>query len=1145
MSKADTHKAFPRLRGEQADASHPASSDVWLSASAGTGKTQVLTARVLRLLLHDARPESILCLTFTKAGAAEMANRINEILGAWVRLPSNLLFKDLEALGEESGPEARAKARTLFARVLDARGSGLRIQTIHSFCQSLLAGFPAEASLIPGFRAIEGREEAALAQSVLAEMVADAERSGQVSLIRRLQQLSRRLGEDGTRRLLERSARDPEAMEALGPAQGIESWVRRTLSNGIEDIEGTVTTACSDGGFDRESLDRVRLLNVEWRTKAGTPNASGQKSAKIISDWLRFDNAQRYAALGDLRLAWQTSDDTRRITIPEDPDYTRLVDGLDDWLLRLLQLKSAAEIAPHLANALAVGQTYARAYADAKRAAGVVDFNDLIKHTVKLLETRGMGDWIRYKLDQTTDHVLVDEAQDTNARQWDIVKAIAGEFYAGEGARTGTVRTLFTVGDYKQAIFGFQGTDPKEFEKAKAHFSDLAASAERDVLDLSLAQSFRSGRPVLDVVNQLIETISPAAMGLDAPPRRHISARAGQSGSVTLWSPVEPNLPGVEDDGAEESWLSDAELKFSSDLAERIWSWTRGPDRLRLRNEGRDAEPGDVLILVRKRGDLARTIVSRLYEADVPVAGVDRLTLNAPIAVQDLMSCIRFALQPDDDLNLAALLVSPLLGWSQDDLYDRGKLRAGVSLWQHLGEHKPQELLDLLGMADLTTPHRFLEDILSGPMEGRRKLLARLGDEARDPVEELTNQALAFEREATPSLQGFVDWFDRGAVEIKRDSAQSGGAVRVMTVHGAKGLQAPIVILADATSDPDFKTSRDLDWAVDERLCLPIFRPRKEDLAGSLKVSAEASDAREREENWRLLYVALTRAEEYLFIGGALKPRQQKNGMGENCWHVQVDRAMAAMGISQIDGTRTFAHLEDEPKPSGAAGKDETAKVEMPEWLRKPAPQEARPPRPLAPSVILPVDTVSDPPPSSEMKQAAERGALLHSLFERLPAVDPARRAESAERWLRDSAGVTDAAMRQALLVDALRVIDEPHFAAIFEPDALAEAPLAGVVEGQVIAGTVDRLLVNEAEVLVVDFKTGRRVPASADTISPHHKAQMAAYAAVLRGIFPDHEVRAALLYTSGPKLIHLSGADLEPYKPGYHNQQDNLAAAG
>lgn len=1140
---ADTihHKAFPTLKGEQAEASHPESGDVWLSASAGTGKTQVLTARVLRLLLHDSPPESILCLTFTKAGAAEMANRINEILGAWVRLPPDLLYRDLEALGEASGPEARAKARTLFAKVLDARGGGLRIQTIHSFCQSLLGGFPAEAGLIPGFRAIEGREEETLAQTVLAQMVADAETGGQLGLIDRLQRLSLRLGEDAARAHLDRCARDPEAMEAL--EGGIEARVRRWLNLGELDPEALLLAACTDGGFDRAALDQLRTMNQEWGT------ATGIKRVEAISDWLAMQPEERLRKITVLTEVWATTEGEIRSfkkgKAPTDDGYVPLAEALFEHFNGLLELRLLARTADDIANALIVGQAYSRSYSEAKRAQGVVDFNDLIRHTVKLLDKNGIGDWIRYKLDQATDHVLVDEAQDTNARQWDIVKAIAGEFYAGEGAKAGVVRTLFTVGDYKQAIFGFQGTDPREFEKAKAHFSNLAGGADREVGDLSLVHSFRSGRAVLDVVNQVIETVSPAAMGLDKAPDPHVSARVGQSGSVTLWPPVRPEQAEEESEEAEEKWLADSELKLAADIARKVKDWTHGQNRLRLRNEARDAEPGDVLILVRKRGELARTIVSRLHEAGVPVAGVDRLTLNAPIVVQDLMSCIRFVLQPDDDLNLAALLVSPLLGWSQDELYERGKHRKGVSLWQHLGDYKPQPLLNLLGAADLSTPHRFLEEILSGPMQGRRKLIARLGEEARDPVEELLNQALAFEREVTPSLQLFVDWFDRGQVEVKRDSAQSGGAVRVMTVHGAKGLQAPIVVLADATSDPDFKQSRELDWRADEHLSLPIFRPRKGELAGSLKTSAEASDARDAEENWRLLYVALTRAEEHLFVGGALKSRQLENGMGEKCWHLQVDRAMTALGVAEFEGERTLVHHEDEPAKLRAATPEAAQTVSLPEWSSQPAPEEARPPRPLAPSAILPADNVADPPPSIDMRKAAERGILLHGLFERLPAVDPRRRSERADHWLRVSAGVENAEDRRSLVADVLRVLDDPTFAAIFAPDALAEAPLAGVVGGQVIAGTVDRLLVSDTMVLVIDFKTGRRVPTSADAVSAHHKAQMAAYVAVLRGIFPDREVRAALLYTAGPNLIQLTDSDLEPHKPGFHGQQDNLATAG
>jgi ATP-dependent helicase/nuclease subunit A len=768
----------------------------------------------------------------------------------------------------------------------------------------------------------------------------------------------------------------------------------------------------------------------------------------------------------------------------------------------------------------------------------VVDFNDLIRSTVRLLKTPGIGEWIKFKLDQQVDHILVDEAQDTNAAQWDIVKALAEEFFAGDGAKSPRGRTLFTVGDFKQAIFGFQGTDPHEFAVAGAHFATLAAAAEQEMLPLSLSQSFRSSQPILDVTDAVLGELGPDALGLPEAPERHISALKG-SGSVTVLPPV--NSVSDEEEAEEgDDRLGDAELKWATTLAETVQGWTNGG--LHLRSQDRPVEPGDVMILVRSRGELARLIVSRLHEAGVPVAGVDRLRLNAPIAVQDLLACIRFALQPRDDLSLACILVSPLIGWTQEQLYERAKAR-NVGLWQHLGDSKPEELRIMLDRADRATPYQFLESILSDPLiEGRKRLIARLGEEARDPIEELLNAALSFETQAMPSLQLFLDWFDRGDVDIKRDPAKPENAVRVMTVHGAKGLQAPVVLLADATGDPNFKRKTDLDWQVEDGHKIPLFRPKSAERVGSLATSADVQDAREMEEHWRLLYVAMTRAEEHLFVGGALKPKQQAKGMSDDCWHVRMEQALLALGHAKDDaGVIALVHEEKLGSKRGQEEAIERWWGALPDWAVQKAAQEARPPRPLAPSALGAPDMEASPPPSDERRKAAQRGIWLHSLFERLPGVVPADRRTAALRWL---ARLTDVTTAEELADLAISIIDQPSFAAIFSSDALAEAPLAGVVEGQVIAGTVDRLLVTDDAVLVVDFKTGRRVPRDAAAVSTHHKAQMGAYAAVLQGIFPGRTVRAALLYTSGPTLIELTAETLAAHKPGFSEPNQEFADA-
>lgn len=1138
--------ALPELAGVQAQATAPGA-NIWLSASAGTGKTHVLSARVLRLLLNDVSPEAILCLTFTKAGASEMAERIHERLGAWVTMERSALNRELFALGEPNDDEAVRKARRLFARMLDARGGGLRIQTIHAFCQTILGAFPTEAGLAPGFRPLEGREESALAQQVLADLVDRALREGRTSLIERLERLALRLGEEGARAFLRRCAGAPDAMLALGMGpDAITAQVRRWLCGDIEDPAGWLVNACSDGLLELVPITEVRDANAQWKTKAGGPVVEGARIADILNAFLAAGAEERVALLSSLESIWLNGKGKERKAKVDAPGYADKLAQLRVWAEKCVAVFRGHQFSEILSNALILGQEYSALYAEAKRASGLVDFGDQIRATVKLLGTPGIGDWIRYKLDQSIDHLLVDEAQDTNAAQWQIVKSLTEEFFAGEGAKT-VRRTLFTVGDYKQAIFGFQGTDPREFAAAQRHFDEAAEGADDVLHSLSLARSFRSSQVVLDLVDAVIDQVTPEALGLEAPDPRHVS-NPKSAGSVTLWRPYGADAQASADDDeaddeAGDDVLDDVILGFARDLAAQVRRWVDG--ELCLGTPLRAVRPGEIMILVRSRSTLARTIVSQLYQAGVSVAGVDRLRLNTPLVVQDLLACIRFALQPGDDLALAALLVSPLIGWSQEDLlkYSVGRKR---TLWAHLRATLDTEQLQLpyalLAMADLTTPYRFLETILSGPLQGRKRLLARLGGEARDPIDELLNAALAFESDTGPSLQLFLDWFDRGDVEIKRDSSKPENAVRVMTVHGAKGLQAPVVILADATSNPDFKRKTDLDWSPEPGLTIPLFRPRKSELLGTLADAAKEQDDAERREHWRLLYVAMTRAEQHLFIGGALTKRQRTGdkGIGKDCWYTRIETAFATLSPqTRADGALTLACTGSEPNKNDPAQGDE-AETAPPSWLTMPAPAEARPPRPLAPST-LGADDEASPPPTPAMQAAAQRGRQLHALLERLPALAPEQRASAAHNWLEHSEGIADADTRAELVTIATALIAGPEFAPLFAPEALAEAPLAGVVDGLVISGTVDRLLITDEALWLIDYKTGRYVPSRAETAPRAHLRQMAAYAALLAAIFPGRAIRAGLLYTHGPKLISLSPALLAQHKPGLGMQQQEL----
>ncbi len=1140
--KARSFAPHAALRAEQKAASDPAE-HVWLSASAGTGKTYVLSARVLRLLLRGVAPDAILCLTFTKSGAAEMAERVHTRLAGWVRLDGPALAAELKTLDEDFGPASIAVARTLFANVLESRGGGLRIMTIHAFCQTLLAGFPLEAGISPGFRPLEGREEALLAQNVLSELIVTAEREGDARLLGDVRAMSMRLGEDGVVAFLKRAAPALETLEALGP--GVEATVRRAMDVPAEYSFDDLVAACADDGFDRQALLDLSAALDRWGSKRATERGTR------IAGWLLGTAEQRAAELPALARAWCKADGTLfagKGWVPDDPGYDALVEKLDAWCRSHLERAGRAALAADTTAALRAAQRFARAYADAKRARGLVDFDDQIRLTRALLVEPGMGDWIRYKLDSATDHILVDESQDTNRAQWDIVDALAAEFWTGEGARGDRSRTIFAVGDYKQAIYGFQGTDPRHYERAGLAFDLKAVNANQTLRRLSVNRSFRSSPPVLAVVDAVLDALQPEALGLIDASAPHVSANGGP-GEVVILPPVTSDMDLVDE--GEEGWIPNATRDLATKLARQVRSWIAEP-LLLAKDGGRPLQPGDVMILVRARSDLAPLLVARLQEEGVPVAGVDRLKLKTPLAVQDLLAAARFAAQPDDDLNLASLLVSPLMGWSQDALLDVAFGRP-ASLWAAIPPGPTRDALGtLLRAADFTTPYAFFENLLSGALQGRRKLIARLGEEARDPVDELLNAAIQFERDGLATLQPFLDWFDSGETDIVRDAGAAGGAVRVMTVHGAKGLQAPLIILADACADPDRPLERNFKWTIEGVADdLPLFRPRSAEraLIASLQESMDDHDDRARKEHWRLLYVAMTRAEERLVIAGSLGSRA-KGVVPPQSWHSAVECAMITMGAERSDDALWGSALRYGDPVKGGPKSAAENNLNRPEanasplpsrrepWLDTSAPLEARPPRPLAPSAIGQDDDAS-PPPGAAMAQAGARGRLLHALFERLPSLPASERRAAGLHWL--ASETPDPA-----LVDvALNIIEDPRFAAIFAAGALAEAPIAGVVDGLVVSGTVDRLAIGDGVVDIIDFKTGSRVPQSADQVPIGHVRQMAAYAAVVAGIFPDFEVRASLLYSHGPVLLRLPPALLAAHKPGFTSAQDKLPAAG
>ena len=1107
------------LHGNQARASDPVAHAA-LSASAGTGKTHVLTARVLRLLLQGVAPESILCLTFTKAAAAEMANRIGARLASWARLDDNKLGVELTALHEPNDPPTRELARQLFARVLEAPG-GLKIQTIHAFSQALLSSFPAEAGIAPGFKPLDERGEEELARQVLADVAADAAASplpDDRQFLDDLKTLSLRLGEQGAQDFLRAAARRPEAMEAL--PDDIAETVRTLLGLPDGNIDQFLASECSDERFDRALCEGLIAVNRAWGTKTGNGIVERLSAWLALADTDRIDGLQE-ASKGIV---------TQKGEVAKAQKDQALAGRFADRVAELAGLRARAALADAQTAALRAGSRFSRAYQAAKRGAAVADFDDLIRWTRGLLDQPGIGDWIRYKLDHRIDHVLVDEAQDTNGPQWAIIRALVEDYFSGADEAVDRWRTLFMVGDFKQAIYRFQGADPKEFVAVRKLFEEksreLAGAAgegdrPREFRDLDISKSFRSAGAILQVTDQVIVEVGAEAMGLPKDPPIHEPADDRLMGQVEWWPAFSvADADGGEEEG-EESWVDLRDRLYADALADAV----KG-----LVDEG--TPPGDILILLRRRSELASLIVARLYSAQVPVAGVDRLFLSRPLAVRDLIAAMGFASQPDDDLTLACLLTSPLMGWDQDQLYKLAYGRGDKTLWRALRDRREEfadthlALSELLADADYLLPSAFLEKILSGTLRGRAKLIARLGLEARDPIEELVNSALDFEADATPGLDRFLAAMRRGEVEVKREAGEAGNAVRVMTVHGAKGLEAPVVILADATSDPDRMggVRSTVDLPVIEAEKTPFLRPRKDEMGPPFDAIIAAEKEEEREEHWRLLYVALTRAAQRLIVTGTA-PRNDKPVKDES-WHAMVARAMTSLGAGPLDapwGDGGLIHETGSRRKSAPRVRRLIDPPPRPEWLDAPAPAEARPPRPLVPSAAEGEEDELFPPPAAGDREAARRGILIHALLERLPPVAVDRRRSVADTWLSASMGVTDAGQRRSMIDAAIGVIEHADYAELFGADALAEAPIAATLpDGRVVAGTADRLLVTSDEIRVVDFKTGRNVPHDLSAAPQAHQAQMRSYKAALQVIFPDRKVSAALLYTAGPKLIRL-----------------------
>ena len=1148
------------VRETQARASDPASS-AFVSANAGSGKTHVLVQRVIRLMLNGVPPEKILCITFTKAAAANMAERVFKTLGNWVTLGDAELDTAIRDVGiARPDPRLRARARELFACALETPG-GLKVQTIHALCTRLLQQFPFEANVPARFTVLDDRDQTEMMERANLAVLLDASRDPESAAGRALDIAMSSAADVTFKDVVREACLSREHFMAWTDTAGsIEAAMAQVSSA----LGGNPDECLAD--IEREIIDGPHLPRSKWEGAAsifdgGTDRdreqakrlrrASSEAGAAQINEYFSVFASENKGKIGPR---------SSLITKLLGKRYPALADELDreqQRVFELIEKHRTLTIRDRTQSLLIIATAVAANYRREKQERGLLDYDDLIDKTLAMLECTSSS-WVHYKLDRGVDHVLIDEAQDTSPRQWDIVKHLISEFTTGEGARDGVKRTIFAVGDEKQSIFSFQGAAPREFNLQGRELERRFKEASLQFQRLAFKHSFRSGTAILTSVDQVFreELIYRSIHAENAYPLHEALSDAGPS-VIDLWK---LEVPDARSDF--EGWRApfDAKSETSPEarLAKRIQTEIKSlvADRTATGSIGkrRVLRYGDILVLVRRRGNAFDAVIQALKHAHIPVAGADRLKLTEHIAVIDLMNLADALLLPLDDLALAVALKSPLFSLDDDDLLKLALQRRGT-LREALAEHAvtdkkieiaQQRLIACEARVMHETPFSFYAWLL-GADGGRARFQSRLGHEANDALNEFLELALSYEKKAPASLQGFIAWLRAADTEVKRDMEISRDEVRVMTVHGAKGLEAPVVFLVDTTTSPADTTRLKLirmphgNAAPDSRGVVVWAGRKAEDSAAV--AAARAAMLRETEDEYRrLLYVAMTRAADRLIVGGCMPGN--RNEVRQSSWYDLIEKGLAASNLSarEIEGdhgtTKRYFHSEDSDA-SAVVTSVETpdATIVMPPWLRTRATRG-----PPSSQLLRPSDSAINQDKgvrtgeSPELRaRALQRGALTHRLLQSLPDIARERRSDAAAKYLVRNAGEAEGwnhYERGQLVEHVLSLIADPRFEALFEPGSRAEVSIVGRLEANggslVVSGQIDRLVVNSDQVLIVDYKTNHAPPREAAEAPEAYVRQLALYRAVLTNLYPKVTIRAALLWTEIPQIVEIPASALD-----------------
>ena len=1132
-SSEDVRPIDPNVK--QWAASNPLG-NVWVSASAGTGKTKVLSDRVLRLLLPRANgqlatpPHRILCLTYTKAAASEMTLRINKRLGEWVIMSDEDLKESLRrTIGEYPTQDIVNAARQLFAKVVDTPG-GLKIMTIHAFCQSVLGRFPLEANISPQMDVLDERT----ATDILSQVLIKQLQGNEAAVTTAFKRLSIELSESQLMSKIKDCIQDGDQIRDFFTEHYDETAQKSALRDVYKAADHTELELLQKF---IQSLNIEELKNFAYALSKGA--SRDQERAGILYDWVSSALEEQVEKYERFKRVFLTKKDEPIKKLSKGAMETlHTAEQYHSEICRSLldlenQLKAVRLV--HLTyDLLVLAYRVQQAYEAEKQQQGYLDYNDLIVKTVELLKVSSQSvPWVLYKLDGGLDHILVDEAQDTNPLQWDIISLLVEEFFINHEDES--VRTLFVVGDEKQSIYRFQGADLEEFQYMRFLLSEKAKAAKAKWHNENLIVSFRSTRSVLKFVDKaFISDSMRRDIGVTSEEElEHISWRRQQAGRVSLWPPI---IIQKEKDSA--AWLPPTVIKdtrtpkakLAEDIASQIQSWIK-EERL-LPSKNRPIQAGDILILVRRRDQFVENLIRSLKARSISVSGADRLILNHHIAVQDLISLAKFALQPMDDLSLAEILKSPFIGMDDQDLEDIAYAREGT-LWEAIQQYDDKSIVDWLKSllkAKNQSCFTFFFTLLNQPcptdaISGLRALQARLGEECLDVIEEFLSVLQDYELEHSHSLQSFLVWQGNNPIEIKRELEEHGNSVRIMTVHGAKGLQAPIVFLPDT-----FRTKSSVQTKVPRLLMprrtgakTPIWSPRKLADCNAYTDYFDQVANQETAEYKRLFYVATTRAEDELIICGAMPA----SSVDDESWYYYAERAFENLGdeVEQQEHIIVYAHPQIGPAEEKGA-EAQTYKPEdlsLPDWIYQSAPDEPTLPRPFRPSRPSEDEPATLSPRVQEDSRRFRRGLITHTLLQFLPTIPDSQREAAGKNYLGVQAKDFDEKEQVQILNEVLMLMRDTAFAEIFSSKGQSEVSVSGLLpDGRMISGQIDRILITDHEVFIIDYKTNRKTPGSPENVPRAYINQMTAYKQALEKIYPKKKIRVALLWTMNASLMEL-----------------------